>query len=169
MLKNLAASAALVLFAGIVCAGDGVAFTSPDGKFKAQFPAQPKETEQKTAGGAMKMYTAMQGSTTFAITAVSLPNTANATPEALDKILDSTREALVTNLKAKLVSQDKVQLDKKYPGRDFVIELTGGSQMRDRIFLVEGTLYQIIVQGADANALKSKEVTTFFDSFKVAK
>jgi hypothetical protein len=117
----------------------------------------------------MKVYTVQQGSTSFSITAIPVPSAANATAEALDKLLDSTRDALVTGLKAKLVSHEKVQLDKKYPGRDMVVELTGGSQLRDRIFLVDGTLYQILVQGVGADALKSKEVTTFFDSFKLAK
>ena len=74
MLKNLAASAALVVFAGIVCAGDGVAFTSPDGKFKAQFPAQPKETEQSSAGGRHEDVHRDAGKHDFAITAVSLPS-----------------------------------------------------------------------------------------------
>jgi hypothetical protein len=168
-MKSFPASAVVLLFTGIVGAADGVAFTSPDGKFKAEFPAQPKEIEQKTAGGAMKVYTVMHGSTTFSISAMGLPSAVNATAEALDKILDSTREGLLISMRAKLVSQDKVQLEKKYLGRDFVIELAGGAQLHDRIFIVDGTLYQIIVQGADANALKSKEVTTFFDSFKLAK
>jgi len=153
-----------------LCYADGVAFKSPDGKFKAEFPAEPKASEQKTPVGAMKMYLAQQGTTTFLITQMPVSGTANAKPEDLEKILDSTRDALVNSTKAKVISDEKMQLDKKYPGRELVTEMgQAGVRMRLRIYLVDGTLYQVIVGGMGADSVKTKEANTFMDSFKLTK
>jgi hypothetical protein len=164
----VAATAAICLAS--LCYADGVAFKSPDGKFKAEFPAEPKTTEQKTPAGVMKMYLAMQGTTTFLITQMPLAGPANAKPEDLEKILDSTRDGLVNTTKAKVISDEKIELDKKYPGRELVTEMgEAGVRMRLRFYLVDGMLYQVIVGGIGADSVKTKEANTFFDSFKLAK
>jgi hypothetical protein len=163
-------AAIAAIFLASLCYADGVAFTSPDGKFKAEFPAEPKASEVKTPGGVMKMYMAMQGTSTYAIMVMSIPNTDKAKAEDLEKILDSTRDGLVNSTKGKVISEEKIQLDKKYPGREFVADIGGGSaRIRTRIYIVDGILYQVIVGGMGADSVKTKEANTFMDSFKMAK
>ena len=149
---------------------DWVKFTSPDKKFEAQFPSDPKETEQKTPGGLTKMFMALEGTTTYAITTTSVPALANADADTLTKTMEISRDTLVKQLKGKLVSDKKVELDKKYQGREYVVEAKGGAvHIRQRLYIIDGTLYQVIVGGTSADAVTGKDATMFVESFKLKK
>jgi len=65
------------------------------------------------------------------------------------------------------VSQKKIKLDDRFPGRDFVMEITGRQGLlRGRAYLANGTLYKVIVVGAKEFA-ESSEADQVLDSFKL--
>jgi hypothetical protein len=149
---------------------DWVKFTSPDKKFEAQFPSDPKESEQKTAGAPTKMYSALDGTTSYTITATNVPALAKADAATLAKTMDNSRDTLINAVKGKLVSDKKVELDTKDTGREFIVEAMGGVvHLRQRMFIVDGVLYQLIVGGTSANAINGKDADMFVKSFKLKK
>ena len=152
-----------------ICRADWVKFTSPDKTFEAQFPSEPKQSEQKTAGGATKMFTAMEATTTYALSLTAVPNLVKADADTIAKTLETSRDTLVKQLKGKLTSDKKVELDQKYAGREFVIEAMGIVHLRVRIYIVEGTLSQLIVGGTSADAVNGKDATMCVESFKLKK
>ena len=61
-----------------------------------------------------------------------------------DQILDAARSGTLVNLKGKLVSDQKIMLDKTHPGREFLIEVPGAADYRARIFFANRRLYQVV-------------------------
>jgi len=150
-----------------LCAAEPQDFTSPDGKFTARFPAEPKEMEQKTAAGPMKMYFAPQGTTVYMVMDLDLPALANATPEQAEMGLEKAREQ-IAGPKGKIVDEKKMKLDNKYPGREWHID-QGKTHMRIRMYVVETHMYSAAVVGQTEDAVKAKEATAFLDSFALKK
>jgi hypothetical protein len=154
-------------------------FASPDGKFEAKFPFEPKTTEVKTATGPLKSYLATSGTTYFGVSVCSLPDVQNPSAEAENQLLDSTRDAVVTIVRGKLLKETKIDLEKqtrvwwarfniRCPGRELLIQLNDNKgQARYRLYVVEGQLYQVYYGTSDSDAAKSKDADTFFDSFKL--
>ena len=149
---------------------DWVKFTSPDKDFEAQFPSEPKQTDQKAPSGTTKMFMAMEGATTYSVTTTKVAGLANADADTIAKTLEASRDGLVKALKGKLVSDKKVELDKKYTGREVVVEAMGGVvHLRQRMYIIEGVLYQVIVGGTSADAVNGKDANMFVESFKLKK
>jgi hypothetical protein len=149
---------------------DWIKFTSPDKTFEAQFPSEPRTTEQKAPGATTKMFIAMEGTTTYNISVTPVPGLAKGDADTVAKTFDTSRDQLIKALNGKLLSEKKLELDNKHPGREFIVEAVGGAvHLRQRMYIVEGVLYQVVVGGTSADAINGKDANMFVDSFKLKK
>ena len=136
-------------------------FTSAEGKFSVKMPGDPKTSKKQTAvefpDGA---YTIDWG---------DLPDTAKETEEQLDKRLEAYRDSFIGALKGKLVTDKKIKLANKYPGREYRADLPDlGGMVYARTFMVEGRLYSIAVVGKK-EFVEGSNTAKFLDSFAVTK
>ena len=84
-----------------------------------------------------------------------------------DAHLEGTVKGNLTNLKAKMLEGKKITVgEKKYPGRDILLELPDGKLYRARIVLAGTRLYQVVANGA-AEFVKGKQTDEYIESFKV--
>jgi hypothetical protein len=149
-----------------LCAADPEAYTSPDGKFAIHFASKPMESEQKTPAGPMKMYLDVKSGQVVMV--MSSPMFGTLPPEGIDLLLDQSRDGIAG--KGKVLSNKKIKLNDKYPGREMVVEQDGGQAfMNLRMFMVENDMYILMVTAPTQDAVKSKETMAFMDSFKLAK
>jgi len=157
----------LPLLAGL-CGADPVDFKSPGDKFAVKFPTKPEEKDQKTQVGPMKMYQSFSGTSGYMVMVMDNPDLAKATPETIETALDKGRDSI--SAKAKLLSEKKIKLDDKYPGRELVVEMSNKTgYLRLRMYLAETTLYGVMVVGQTKDALEAKDSTEFLDSFRLGK
>jgi hypothetical protein len=84
-----------------------------------------------------------------------------------EALLDGAREGGLAKVAGgKLKAEQKIQRG-GHPGRDLLIEVMGGRYfIRDRLYLVEGRLYQLIVAGPE-EFVRGPDAGKFFDSFKL--
>lgn len=171
MKTRIVACALVLLLASHVSAADNEPYTSKAGKFSAAFPGKPKEADV-TAAGAKGASVVLEGKdgNTYSVVYVDLPAaTADAlkSPETLEFILGATRDAAVTQMKGKLLDDDKIKFDGN-TGRDFKVELPEKKMMRNRMFIVGTRLYQVMVVGSK-DFVEAKDSEAFLKSFKLAK
>jgi len=157
----------------LVAAGDAItkfeAFAPKGGRFTVQMPGQPKEQKStaKTAIGPIDIHMFVYEAD---------PNTAymvgyNDYPEGMmkkadpEKVLDGARDGAVKNVNGKLDWEKKITID-GHPGRDFAVTAEGLS-VRDRIYLVNDRLYQVMLVGSK-DFITGKDGEKFLNSFKLA-
>ncbi len=91
-----------------------------------------------------------------------------------NKLLDSLRDRVIADGKAKVLTQNAISLD-GHPGRMLTLVAPDGSITRTRSYTVGKRLYQIMVstskvsQPPDEGRFEESWATKFFDSFKLAK
>jgi len=91
-----------------------------------------------------------------------------------NNVLDSIRDRIIENFKAKVSNQNAISLD-GHPGRMMTLTAADGSITRARSYTVGKRLYQIMVttsrpfQPPDRGRFEESWATKFFDSFKLAK
>jgi hypothetical protein len=145
-------------------------FTSKRCGFSILMPGTPKEETKKVKSGRGEL-----DSTTFAlgtlenkvhwmVTVVDYP--ADTPPELADKLLDGAVEGAMKNIKGKTLSEGKISLVNKYPGRQFQIEAEKIGIHRANVYLVNNRLYQIVARGPK-DAVTSPDATKYFESFKL--
>jgi hypothetical protein len=165
-MRFLATAAALVLVAPLLAAEPRAEWVkhSPTGtKAEVEMPGKAKET---TSGGATQFVLEGKGGKTFYMFAArQMPVKVDITnKDAIKRIFDSGRTAVVTTLKGKLLSEKDITLG-KYPGRARDIQTKLGIY-RTRTYHTETKMFQLIafgpkefVEGADAKK--------FLDSLKI--
>lgn len=148
-----------------------VDFKSESGGFIVKFPGTPKEekTTANTQAGPIEAISYSVSNNKISYTVAY-----NDYPEELvksskpDDILNGARDGAVTNTKGKLLNELIINLD-NYPGRDFRYELSGGiGIVRQRIYLVNNRLYQIMT-ATESEDMFLNSITEFFDSFRLIK
>ncbi len=162
----------LLLSPALLClnaaAAEPEVYTAPDGKFSIKFAAKPMESEQKTPAGPMKMYISIAGTNANMVMVMDNPALALATPEIAEMALDKGRDDIVA--KGKLISDKKIKLNDKYPGRDIIVQTDAPkSYMHLRMYLVDSSLFFVMIVGQTEESIKSKESIAFLDSFKLGK
>jgi hypothetical protein len=151
----------------LVCASglQTAPYSSKEGGFKIQFPAQPREMKSKTPNGDSTMYAAEKEGVRYAVSWIDLPRGSLDTAEKVEGYLDEVAKAFA-KVASKIKSQEKITLD-KHPGRELRAESVVG-EMRVRWYLVNGRLFQVMLAGP-ATAVNSKNGDNFFASFAIAK
>jgi hypothetical protein len=159
---------ASILGLSSLSAAEPEAYTAPDGKFSINFPNAPKVTEKKWSGKPAKIYGARIGAVAGIVMVVDDPDLRTATLEAVDKQLNTARDAYA--MKGKILSETKVKFLDRHPGRDVLVQKNDSEQFAHvRIYVIDSTLYVISAQGTGKEAVTSKESNAFLDSFQLGK
>lgn len=148
-------------------------FTSKAQGFSVLLPGTPKEQTLKAPSplGELTFHNFLvetnQGKAAWLATSVDYPP-GSIKAENQDGVLDAGVKGAVDKLKGKLLTQSKIMLDNKYPGRSMQLEVPNLGLYHSRIYLVGDRLYQIVVLGPKDLAT-STEAKKYLDSFKLAK
>lgn len=138
------------------------------GGFIVNFPGTPEEQKQtlNTEAGSIDMYiySVTKSNMGLAVAYCDCPDN-DAEP---NDILDGACEGAVANSKGKLLSDLNIEYD-SYPGRKIKYEIAGGKIIQlQQVYLVNNRLYTLIVS-TEPDDMYSKDITKFFDSFKLIK
>jgi hypothetical protein len=140
-------------------------FSSPEGRFKVEFPGTPKKTNQQAAGIKMTTYTVEEKNGAYVVAFADAPIPSGETEAQLRKRLDGARDGMVGNVGGKLTSESDLTLKDKYPGREVKADIPSKKgALRARVYIVDGRLYQVMVIGT-SSWITSAEATRFLDSF----
>jgi hypothetical protein len=167
MFQNLKfVSSVSVLSLALGCAkAEFKEFSPPGGGFKVQMPGTPKDQTQTTAGIQMNIFATEDRNGAYIVSYADMPVPGNESPAQIQTRLDGSRDGQLANMGAKLVSESKIQLGGKYPGRDIRADVPSKQvNARTQIFIVDRRLYQLVALGAQS-WVDSAETTKFFDSF----
>jgi hypothetical protein len=145
-------------------------FKAEDGKWEAKLPGTPKKTvnSTKTAVGPIdvNIFLVEVGNDAYGVIYSDVPNADKGDPK---KILDGAQNGAINGVKGKLVTSKDIKLD-GVPGRSFEYEVptpNGGMMVgRQRLFLTDNKLYQVIVVAAPETA-RNELSTKVLDSFKL--
>ena len=146
------------------------------GSFRIEFPSGPKTDSQfvETALGNMTMHIAMQefsgedGNFLFGAISSKYPESMihSDKKDIIDQFFDGSVEGVVSNVKGKLISDNKTELH-GFPGRDIKVDFQDGlAVIRCRIYLVRNEL--IMIQSITTPDKQDNDgVRKFHDSFKL--
>jgi hypothetical protein len=149
-------------------ADESTEYPATDGKFVANFPVKPQDSEQKTKDGPMRTFLALSGNKLFMIQVVDMVGLDKASPATAKIIMDRGRDGLIT--KNKIVSEKAIKLDDRYAGRDVLTEMPNRQGfMRLRLYVVDSSLYALVIIGPTEESVKAKDATDFYDSFRLVK
>jgi hypothetical protein len=142
-------------------------YKSPDGKFEAIFPGDPKVEAKAAAGVSVKMYSVEAWNKAFMVGWADMPIPTWETEARTNSRLFDARDGALAAVNAKSSGTTKViKLQDRFPGIEF-----GGSSddkhVRAQIYLVGHRMYQVIIVGASEEILKSTEAEEFLTAFKV--
>jgi hypothetical protein len=156
----------LALLAGLLagCGGKVHEYRSGEGRFRVAFPGTPREDPDPDIPAEIKQVRLVEPSGFYAVSYQDLASPSGRAHDP-DKELDAACELAVKALRAKRLSQEEITLGGKYPGRDLVAEWPGGEGLvHYRLFLVNGRMYWVIVNGSKWWA-ESSDARKFLDSF----
>jgi hypothetical protein len=186
-LKTLLAASALALLAA-ACSPrfDWRELRGPPGTFFVALPGKPQTVSREivlpVAGAAtpteMTMLSVGVGASLFAVGTVRLPESAIATPAALQQTLTWFRDGLTRNVGAAIAAPIDTGAPAGLGGRRlraaqaFAAVGTAGpggrpARLAARLYVADDRLYQLIVIGAEGE-VPPQALETFFDSFRLA-
>jgi hypothetical protein len=140
-------------------------FASPEGRFKVQMPGTPTQKSEYTAGVEMKMFMVEQKGGAFAVAYADLPIPQRESAQQTQLRLNGARDGCIQNVKGSLANESRITLEGKFPGRDIEVNLPAQKGlMRNKIFVVNQRLYQVMVIGSPAWT-NSAEAKKFMESF----
>jgi hypothetical protein len=143
-------------------------YTSKEGGYKAIFPSKPVEREFPLPGFniKLKMAMVMKPAHGYVVAYADFPELLKgATDQELEKRLDGGREGALRFSGSTLVKEEKIKMEKKYPGRDITGDLPNeAGQMRMRMYVVDGRLYELMVIGSQT-FVESPDAQAFVASF----
>jgi hypothetical protein len=173
-LRLLASLAAVLILGGQDNPKPLKEFKSREGSFSVLLPETPKKEvspidDPKGDQGPQYQFSVDRGNGAYLVSYQANHGLRNVDDEAADRALKRAQERVRTSSNAKLVSEKKIKLQDKYPGREYVLEIAANSGiLRSRMYLVKGMLYQVIAVGA-ADFAKSEEADRVLNSFKLKK
>lgn len=148
-----------------------IKFTSPEGRFAVLVPREPKfETLSATESNQVTnyRYSALESGYGFICEYFDVASTGD-DPQ---KLLDITRDGIITGAGAPLVGERKISFN-SYPGRELQLAFTvnNGSEItgRTRIYLVGKRLYSLtFLHMKSMEALRASDLgKKFFSSFEL--
>ena len=142
-------------------------FNSPDGKFKAIFPGEPKITSTAAAGVTIKMYAVESWSKSYMLAWSDVPIPEWESEGKTKSRLFDARDGAIAAVKGKSSGTTKViQLEDRFPGVEFG-GTAEGKYLRARAYIVGRRMYQLLVIARSQEDLTSTEAEDFFAAFQV--
>lgn len=142
-------------------------FPSKEGKYQVKMPAKPKSQSVETAGTTMHLATCEERDGALSVGYGDMPIPAKETAEEIETRLDGARDGAMKNSGQTLISEEKIKLAGKHPGRLLNGSLPGGKGItRSKFFIVGKRLYIVQVIGKK-EFVESADAKTFLDSFKL--
>jgi hypothetical protein len=148
--------------------------TSKEGKYSVSFPGKPTvpaPDKPDSPVGELTVYkaqfTTAKGDQTYLVLYNDYPEAALAGTDK-EAFLDGVRDGTQKTVGGKVASDKKITLgEKKYPGRDFLIEKGSEPAYHARAYIVGNRLYQLVIMGPK-DAATGKDADKFLDSFKLS-
>jgi len=101
----------------------------------------------------------------YGVSYADLPIPDNESPLEVQSHLDGFRDGHLADIGGKLVSESRIQLNGKYPGRDIHAAVPSGqAYAHSQVFIVNKRLYVVLVVGVES-WVDSSETKKFLDSF----
>jgi len=147
-------------------------FVSKDGRFSVALPDKPTERTVKVKFGdadiELRLFAVNQKDKERAFVVSYSDYPKDKIGADREKFVAERIEGNVSNLKGKVVSNEKLTLGKgKFPGREVRVELAEKKQLyRARAYLAGERVYQVVLLGSD-EFVKGKEADDYFASFAV--
>jgi hypothetical protein len=139
-----------------------------DARCSILLPGEPQQTTVKGPDGeTIRVCVLPRGDTTYAMAFIEVPEAQKEGPDAIRARFDSARDNAVAKRKGKVIREQELKLDGN-PGREYRCEMPDGTVFRNRMFLVGGRFYQVVVTGPREVAL-GQQSDRFLDSFKLTK
>jgi hypothetical protein len=145
------------------------AFTSTEGRFKAQFPGDPKHTTQSRDGLVLEEFAvevAVWGKAAFGIAYIDFPSKQAAdfdTPDLLDKMV----QGAVQGMKGTLIDQKTIAIGAT-SGREFNATVAGG-RAHGRLVLMSLPVgmraFTVVAVEPDATPVPPAAIRRFLDGF----
>lgn len=147
-------------------------FTSTDGRFTILMPGNPKREShtQNTKIGPINIQlfgvARQQEGVAYIVAYADLPNSIAQRANA-QKVLDGSQEGALRFAQGKLLNQRNISLS-GYPGREIEFLNPDGVITKNRVYLVNGRLYQIIVvTKQETQKYLSGSIAGFLNSFSL--
>lgn len=147
-------------------------FTSTDGRFTILMPGNPKRERQtqNTKIGPINIQSfaveRKQEGVAYIVAYADLPNSIAQRANA-QKVLDGSREGALRVAQGKLLNQRNISLS-GYPGREIEFVNPKGLITKNRVYLVNGRLYQIVVvTKQETQKYLSGSIAGFLNSFSL--
>jgi hypothetical protein len=148
-------------------------FTSNELGFSILMPGMPKGRSEKVPSPLGELTVkgfvveTNQGKAAWMVTSTDYP-AGTVKADNQDAILDGVVKGSTEGVKGKLLTQSKITLGKKHPGRSMQTDVPNTGIYHARVYLVGDRLYQVIMLGPKELAT-SPDATKFLDSFKLLK
>lgn len=139
------------------------------GNLAVMMPETPKESSsvENTAAGDITLWQASVIGTSKAYF-VSYSDMPKSTWKGDPKqMLEGARDGAAQRVNGKVVADREIQLDKKYPGREFKV-VVDKMELTQRVYLVKHRLYQVNM-GCLTGSCTDDEIQEFLNSFKMIK
>ena len=147
-----------------------VAFSSPEGRFRIEFPKEPVQ-ELKDVDyvvGKLTMYSASSSTVTYMAAFADYPSEPGA--DRQQTVFDGLRDSLATKLEARVFDETRISLNGN-PGLAFRMSKTleNGQEIIYywRAYLVGRRLYQVAASYYKRDS-QPRELPKYFDSFQLA-
>lgn len=156
------------LFALTGCGGRGGSeFVSSECKFKVVVPGKVKQRTEDVNGVPLKVFAWEEKQGGYSINCAEMPIAADESVQVFAKMVAGVRNALTTNLSAKITAEDAITLNEKHTGREIQGEIPNKKEVvRVRVYLANNRFYQLMVMGKTSWATRER-IDNFFASFQV--
>lgn len=152
-----AVTAVVGLIVGLMISGRWTNYQSTAGKFSVQFPEKPEEKTETAFGETAQLIGVDWGDRAFMVMHCDMP-------EAGEASLDVSAEGYAQDMRTGKPVVKKIELG-GHPGREVKVECFGGREMRNRMYLAHGRMYQVTAVGPRGYTTSST-AEKFFASFK---
>lgn len=152
-----AVSAVVGLVVGLLFMGGWTNYQSAAGKFSVQFPEKSEEKTETAFGETAQLVGVDWGDRAFMVMHWAMP-------EAVEANLEVSAAGYAEDTRSGTPVVKKIDLAGR-PGRDVKVELFGGREVRTRMYLANGRLYQVTAVGPKGYTTSST-AEKFFASFK---
>ncbi|MBH8555444.1 hypothetical protein I8751_24480 [Nostocaceae cyanobacterium CENA357] len=148
-------------------------YTAPDGRFTILMPGSPQTNtqSQKTYMGEINLETFIaqppKQQVAYIVAYNDFPYSYGqmANPQL---ILNNARDMALKTTKSNLISQRSIRSSNGHPGKEIVYINSGGKITKNRMYVAEGRLYQVMaITTKKQQKTLSKTITGYLNSFHV--